>query len=222
MGRLSVAAAASVVTAGLAVGCGGGADEPPTTITEEDLPMMVLQREDIPAGLNLLDEDGKTRGFVEPLYNPSAEAMFLREFELPPDEAESGTVVCITNSVVLYETPEEAKRAFREVQDLQKVFETELKESETEVPWIEIDSSSLPPLGDEHQALRFVAPGTDFCSSYEDEPAEAYFLVTLRYNVGAGLMVWTYERGASLDEAIELAQMQASRMEAVFEGDALP
>ncbi len=40
----------------------------------------------------------------------------------------------------------------------------------------------------------------------------------LRRNVAAGLFVFTYESDASLDEAVELAQKQANRIEAVFEG----
>ncbi len=206
----------SLTAAVLAVGCGGGADEPPTTITEEDLPMMVLQREDVPAGLNLLDENGETRGFVEPLFDPRAEVIYLREFELPPDEAEPGTVVCITNSVVLYESPEDAKRTFRELEELSKVFEEAPREQGQESLWEEV---ALPELGDERNGLRSFDPSATFCSSYEDEPVEEYAIVFLRRNVAAGVFVFTYEGGGSLDEAIELAQTQANRIEAIFEGE---
>ena len=214
---LSVTGTGLAITAvGLAVGCGGGADEPPTTITEEDLPMMVLQREDVPAGLNQLDEDGETRGFVEPLFDPRAEAIFLREFELPPNEAEPGTVVCITNSVILYESPEDAKRTYRELEELGRVFEEAAREQGQESLEEEV---SLPELGDERKGFRSSDPSATFCSSYEDEPVEEYAIVFLRRNVAAGLFVFTYEGGGSLDEAIELAQTQANRINAIFEGD---
>ncbi len=206
----------AITAAGLAVACGGGADEPPTTITEEDLPMMVLQREDVPAGLNLLVEDGERTGFLEPEFDPRAEVIYLREFELPPDEAKPGTVVCITNSVVLYESPEDAKRTFRELEELSKVFEEAAREQGQESLEEEV---SLPELGDERKGFRSFDPSATFCSSYEDEPVEEYAIVFLRRNVAAGLLVFTYEGGGSLDEAIELAQTQADRIEAIFEGD---
>jgi hypothetical protein len=211
-----VAAAASVVTAGLAVGCGGGADEPPTTITEEDLPMMVLQREDVPAGLNLLEEDGERQGFVEPLYDPLATAMFLRVFERPRAEAEPGSVVCIINSALLYESPEDAKRTYRELEELGRVFEEAAREQGQE-SWGE--KVSLPELGDERKGFRTFDQSATFCSSYEDEPAEEHMVVFLRRNVATLLLTYTYEQGASFDETIELAQTQANRIEAIFEGD---
>ncbi len=206
----------AITAAGLAVACGGGADEPPNTITEEDLSMMVLQREDVPAGLNLLDEDGETRGFVEPLFDPRAEVIYLREFELPPNEAEPGTVVCITSSVVLYESPEDAKRTYRELEELGRVFEEAAREQGQESLGEEV---SLPELGDERKGFRAFDPSATFCSSYEDEPVEEYAIVFLRRNVAAGLFVFTYEGGGSLDEAIELAQTQANRIEAIFAGE---
>jgi len=219
----SVAASTlAVVSIALGVACGNGSEKPPRQITKDDLSMMVLQREDVPAELNLLEEDRKDRGIVEPLYNPPGTLMFLREFERPPHQAESGTVVCIMNSAVLYETTDEARRVFRQGQDLQKLYQKELGLSGTELPWSEIHSSSLASLGDDRQALRLVSTGTDFCSSYRDEPAEAYFLVAIRYNVAMGLLVWTYQEGASLDEAVKLAEKQASRIDALFEGDDSP
>jgi hypothetical protein len=202
----------------LAVACGGAAT-PPSEIREDDLSLMVLQPEDVPLGLRLLEEDGSSdRGLVEPMYDPRAMTMFLRVFEQPRDEAEPGSVACIGSSVLLYETAQDARETFRELEEVQRAFEKQTEESEVESPWSEIDSASLPRLGDELKVIQFAALGTGFCSSYDDEPAEGYVIAFVRRNVAAGLFVYTYERGASLDEAIELAQTQASRIEAVFEG----
>ncbi len=185
--------------------------------------MMVLQQQDAPAGLNLLEEDGETRGFVEPLYDPRAMTMFIRAFERPREEAALGSVVCIGNSVLVYETPQDARDTFRELEELQDAFEQfqqEVEGSESDSTSSEIDSSSLPQLGDEVKVIRFADPDpTTHCSSYDGEPSEGYVVVVLRRNVAAGLFVYTYERGASLDEAIELAQTQANRIEEVFAGE---
>ncbi len=204
---------------GLSVACGGGAATPPSEISAEDLALMVLQQEDVPATLSLLEEDGETRGFVEPLFDPRATAMFIREFELQPDEAEAGTVVCVRSLAFLYESAEDAKRTYRELEELETVFEESSRGIGQEREYEEV---SLPELGDERRGYRAFDQSSTFCSSYDDQVAEAHAIVFLRRNVAAGLFVFTYERGASLDEAIELAQKQASRIEAVFEGDDSP
>ena len=221
MERPSVAAMVLAVGAvALSAACGDGAATPPREINVGDLATMVLQREDVPAGLRLLEEGGpEGRGVVEPMYDPRAEAMFLREFERPRDEAAPGTVVCITNSVLLYETPHDAAETFQEAEELSKIFEKESQMDETDTAWSEIDRASLPQLGDQLKVIRFVSPNQTFCSSYENEPAEGFMIVFLRRNVAAGLFMYAYERGASLEEAIELAQKQASRIEDVFEGE---
>ncbi len=204
----------------LAAACGDdGEDHRVRDATADDLPKMVLQQEDVPPGLNLLEEDGETRGFVEPLYDPRATAMFLVEFERPPDEAEPGSVVCIVTSALAYESPEDAKRTYRELEELERVFEAAAREQGQESRGEKV---SLPELGDERKGFRAFDESATFCSSYEDEPAEEHAIVFLRRNVAAGLFIFTYEGGASLNEAIELAQKQASRIEAVLEGDDSP
>jgi hypothetical protein len=177
---------------------------------------MVLQREDVPAGLRLLEEDtSDERGLVEPLYDPRAEVMFLRVFERPREEAEPGSVVCIMNSALLYKSPEDAKMTYREVEDLERAS-AEIAGEQGREPWEEVP---VPGLGDESRGLRAFSESATFCPSYKDEPAEEHAIVFLRRNVAAGLFVFTYEGGGSLDEAIGLAQKQANRIEEVFEGE---
>lgn len=214
------AAGLAIAAVGLtAAGCGGGAHGPPSAISEEDLPEMVLQREDMQAGLTLLEEDGEERGFMEPLYDPRATAMFIREFELPPGEAEPGSVVCVRSTALLYESVEDAKMTYREVDELGRVFEGAAMEQGQESEYEEV---SLPELGDERKGFRALDESATFCSSYEDQAAEEHLIVFLRRNVAAGLFVFTYEGGGSLAEAVDLARKQADRIEAVFEGDDSP
>ncbi len=173
---------------------------------------MVLQREDVPAEFRQLPDSPDDRGFHEDGLSGS-QASYIVDFELPPEEAEPGETVCMRNAAHLYKTPEDANEAFSEGEELQRKLEGELGH---EFPGEEV---ALPDLGDQSLlGLRFSSPDTDFCS-YEDAPAEAHFIVFRHRSVVGALLVYTYERGASLDEAIELAQKQASRIDAVFAGE---
>ncbi len=206
--------ALAVAAVGLAVACDGGAATPPSEISEEDLALMVLQQEDVPAEFRKLPDSPNDRGFHENGLSAS-QATYIVDFELPPDEAEPGETVCMRNSALLYKTHKDAIEAFREGEELQR----ELEEEGVEFGGEEV---ALPDLGDQSLlGFRFSSPDTDFCS-YEDEPTEGHMIIFRHRNVVGGLIVFTYERGASLDEAIELAQKQASRIEAVFERDDAP
>ena len=199
---------------GLAVACGGGAATPPSEISAEDLALMVLQQEDVPAEFRQLPDSPDDRGFHEDGLSAS-QATYIVDFELPPEEAQPGDTVCVRNSALLYKTPEDINEVFREGEELQR----ELEEEGVELGGEEV---ALPDIGDQSLlGFRISTPDTDFCS-YEDEPAEAHMIIFRHRNVVGGLIVYTYERGASLDEAIELAQKQATRIEAVFEGDDSP
>ena len=199
-----------IAAVGLAVACGGGA-KPSGEVTAGDLALMVLQREDVPAEFRQLPDSPDDRGFHEDGLSGS-QASYIVDFELPPEEAEPGETVCMRNAAHLYKTPEDANEAFSEGEQLQR----ELEEEGVEFLGEEV---ALPDLGDQSLlGFRFSSPDTDFCS-FEDEPTEAHMIIFRHRNVVGALIVYTYERGASLDEAIELAQKQASRMEAVFEGD---
>ncbi len=214
MGRLSVAAAAAVLaTAGLAA-CGSGAATPPREVTADDLAQMVLQPKDVPAEFRQLPDSPDDRGFHEDGLSGS-QASYIVDFELPPEEALPGETVCVRNAAHLYKTPEDANEVFREGEELQR----ELEEEGVEFGGEEV---ALPDLGDQSLlGFRFSSPDTDYCS-FEDEPTEAHMIIFRHRNVVGALIVYTYERDASLDEAIQLAQKQASRMEAVFEGDDSP
>ena len=201
----------AITAIGLAVACGGEGAKPPREVTADDLALMVLQREDVPAEFRKLPDSPDDRGFHEDGLSGS-QATYIVDFELPPDEAEPGETVCMRNSALLYKTPEDAIVAFREGEELQR----ELEEEGVEFGGEEV---ALPDLGDQSLlGFRFSSPDTDFCS-YEDEPTEGHMIIFRHRNVVGGLIVFTYERGASLDEAIELAQTQANRIEAIFEGD---
>ena len=200
----------AITAIGLAVACGGDG-KPPREVTADDLALMVLQPEDVPAEFRQLPDSPDDRGFLEDGLSGS-QATYIVDFELPPDEAEPGETVCMRNSALLYKTPEDATEAFREGEELQR----ELEEEGVEFGGEEV---ALPDLGDQSLlGFRFSSSDTDFCS-FEDEPTEAHMIIFRHRNVVGALIVFTYERGPSLDEAIELAQTQASRIEAVFEGD---
>jgi hypothetical protein len=181
-------------------------------VTEDDLSLMVLQREDVPADFRQLQDSLGDRGFHEDGLAGS-QASYIVDFELPPEEAEPGGTVCMRNAAHLYKTPEDANEVFREGEELQRELEEELGHEFLG------EEVALPDLGDQSLlGLRFSSPDTDFCS-YEDEPTEAHFIVFRHRSVVGTLLVFTYELDASLDEAVKLAQKQANRIEDVFEGE---
>ena len=209
----SVAALGLGATAvALGVACGDGEAKPPRGVTAEDLPAMVLQQEDVPAALERVEEDNRELGFVEPEYDPRAESMFLRQFELPSGEVAAGGAVCIRTSALLYASPKDAKDTWDELQEIEDLFYEEGAGSS-----LTTEELTLPDLGDASIGYGPVEPTEIPCESYQGQSGGSHHIFFRRWNIVAGLIVYWSESDQPSDQAISLAQKQAGRIEALLE-----
>jgi hypothetical protein len=202
-----MAAAALVGTAVIAA-CG---DESRQThsATIEDLHQMVLQREDVPADFVLREGEREGLG-LQTDGEAGSEAVYSREFERPPEETEPGETACVVTGAALYQNDKAAEDAMRDVEDQFLMRATEGGE---------VEEVQAPDLGDDAVAIRLFGPGAVFCSGYENQPSEAYYMMFRNGSVLGVLALYARERPASFDEAVTDAQKQAERIEAVLGAD---
>ena len=188
---------------GLAVGAGlvacGGSEE---LITADDLPNAVLQREDVEIG-------GLTDATVS--YE-AASATYGNRFEVPAAEATPGDVVCILSGVALFENVGAARIALNEL----VTFASLAGEEPSGDDGFEFQEVDVPNLGDESAAFRTISPGSLFCMEYETTPIEQHAVAFRTDRILATVTVVNIEFGASLDEAVELARVQESRINQVL------
>ena len=193
---------AGVSVAGFAVGasliaCGGGGGQG-RAIVAEDLPQMVLQREDVEIG----DLREASLGFE------SASASYEIQFQVPAAAAATGEIVCILNGVGLYDSVDAAAIAFEEITSFAGIA-SETPPGESDVA---IDEVRAPDLGDRAAAYRITSPSALFCSNYENEPIDQHTILFRRHTLIAAVSVINLESGASLDDATDLAEVQESRI----------
>jgi hypothetical protein len=196
---------AGVTVTGLAVGvglvaCGGEGGRP---IVADDLPQVVLQREDVEIG-------EMTESTAQP---DSASAAYTHQFEVPAEDVEPSDIACITSGAALYDSMEQAEEAFEETLN---AFNDLKADPEASGAGIELDLVSVPEIGDRAVGFRLRSPTAVFCSDYENEPIDQHIVMFRQGNVLSSLSVVNFESGASLDEAIELAEKQESRINQVL------
>ncbi len=207
MGRLSLAAAACVVTAVLAVACGGDAT-PSSEITADDLALMVLQREDVPPEMIQLQDDSPA-GVLQLNEDDGAQAADSTFFLLSLDDANAGETVCIASDATMFESAEAAHRR----------FEGEREGITAAAEGADLEDDVVSRLGDEAFAVRFPLAAAGFCEPYDSDVTDALYLMFRIRNVVGSLVTFVYEPGDPAAEALQLAQKQSDRMQAVFAGE---
>ncbi len=195
----------AITAIGLAVACGGGGAKPPREVTADDLALMVLQREDVPADLMQLEDDSPG-GVLQLNGDDGAQAVDGTFFQLSLDDANAGETVCIASDAILFESVEAAHRR----------FEGEREGFTAAAEGAEIEDDAVSRLGDEAFAVRFPLAAAGFCEPYDSEATEALFIMFRIRNVVGSLLTFVYEPGDPAAEALQLAQKQADRTEAVF------
>jgi len=194
---------AGVTFTGLAVGvglvaCGGGG----RPIVEDDLPQVVLQREDVEIGV-------MTESTAQP---DSASAAYAHQFEVPAENVGPGDIACITGGAALYDSLEQAEEAFDET----LTSFNDLKDDPVASgAGIELAQLTVPEIGDRTVGFRLRSSTAVFCSDYENEPIDQHIVVFQQNNVLSNVSVINFESGASLEEAIELAKKQETRIDQV-------
>ena len=206
-GRIALALAAAAVPA-----VGACAEHDATAgVTLSQLPDMVLQPEDLPAGLSYE---------VHPAW-PEAEASpppvgrvgdYRLEAYLPHSAAKEGDLVCVTGSLELYESMGAAKARSKEFEEWsEKASEPPPSEE------VELRRISVPSLADQTGGY-FLSARSNWCR-WEDTQMEAVIVSFRKGRLWAAVATYTLEHGASPDEAIALARKQLARIEAALVGE---
>jgi hypothetical protein len=209
MRLISVAA----VILAMAPACGGGGSgNGLREATQDDLPELVLQREDIPPNFKLLSDTESGRG-LQMGPDDFGNGAYVIDFERDPADAEVGEATCISNSATLWNTKGEARTA------LQTALNQMLQLEEAD-PFerLQIEEESGPDLGDDAWVVHLTGPSSTsaFCSSYEHTPSDEYHVGFYTGNVLGAVVLRVRERDADRAEAIRLATKQVDRIEAVL------
>lgn len=200
---LAIAVALSLVAC-------GGEEDVTAAVTPEQLPRMILQREDLPEDLSYEVRPASPEAEM-PVPVGRVAGYDLGAY-LPHSVAKEGDLVCITGNLDLYESIGAAKTRWKEMGEwFDKAEALEPPPSE-EVEWRRI---SVPSLADQ-TASYFLSARSNWCG-WEDTQME---MVTVSFRKGrlwASVSTYTLEHGASSDEAIALAQKQLARIEVALE-----
>jgi hypothetical protein len=187
MRPISFALAAAAM---LSASCGGG--QPLRDGTVDDLPGMVLQREDVPSGLvervAIADSSlGSKPGLAQPGEFGSV-ASYAAEFVRPSERAESGQLTCVTSLSALFNGSTEASNALAQARDL-LLSDPEAEEERRE-----------PQVGDESFTFHLKTGPLSVCRSYEDGSGQGKFLLfRIGKNLGV-LNVGYFEGPANADQ----------------------
>jgi len=186
----------------LAVTACGGDDGATRLATENDLPKMVLQQEDVPAGLDRVPGTELER-------DPSEDSLasFTRLFfgTLEGSDPEEG--LCIGSIAKLYDDAEAAGTGFN---DARKYLVQNVDEHEVDAP----------DLGDDIVAYQYVSDSPAFCGFAESNDTAEYVTLIFRYgNTVHNVTMHNFGGAVSVDEAIDLAEKQAGRSEGALAGD---
>jgi hypothetical protein len=187
--------------------CGAAEDATPA-LTPEQLPEMILQREDLPAGLSYQPRPGSP---PEPEWGDPETWLggYGLAAYLPHSVAKPGDLVCISAGLALYDSVAAAKEFWKQGHEwLQQLRQTP---PPGEAGWIEI---SVPSLADQ-SAGYFLSTRSNLCL-WEDTQMEAVMVHFRKGRLWAGVFTATLEHGASPDEAVELARKQLARIDAAL------
>lgn len=200
------ALALAVGVAALAAACGGGGEGEDATasVTLDQLPEMVLNLEDLPAGY-VSGEAGEVRGAADMGTLGGYTAYYFR---LDESGQFQGEAACVWASVALYESSGKAKAALEEA--------NRLSEGQPE-------RVSIPVIGD-GSAGRFHFPrgvpyscgGGDGDQALHDVDAEVTAVLFRKGRIEGSITFWTLSRGTSVDMAVECAREQLARIDAAL------
>lgn len=190
---------------GLPLAACGGAEDATASVTPEQLPEMILQREDLPDGLSYEPRPGSP---PEPEWGDPETWVggYRLGAYLPHSVAKEGDLVCISASLELYDTVAAAKELWKRGQE--RVQELRQMSPSDEAGWIEI---SVPSLADQ-SAGYFLSTRSNLCL-WEDTQMEAVMVHFRKGRLWAGVFTATLGHGASPEEAVDLARKQLSRIE---------
>lgn len=174
--------------------CGGndGGD-----ITPEDLGDIILQRDDVPFGLQL---DPTIQG------DENSDAYGL-QYVVQPELAVPGEPACLNVALALYHSESAADDAFGSVgSDINGLVNASTPEHT-------IERVQTHVIGDESDAFRTISQSTSFCAVYNLVAMDGYTFYFRDGEVLATVSVYNLESGASLDDAIQYADIQQARIE---------
>ena len=198
-----VALAFALAVAASAAACGGEGEDATASITLEQVPEMVLQLEDLPAGY-VSGEAGEVRGAAGMGTLGGYTAYYFRLDESGQFQGEAG---CVWASVTLYESSSKARAVLQEA-----------KRGSEGQP----ESVSIPTIGDESAARSYFPRGVpDSCGGTgvgmaPDVNAEVGAVLFYKGRIEGAITVWTLAQGTSVDAAAEYARKQLARIDAAL------
>ena len=198
--RASVGVAVVAILGTALIACGGGDRE----VTADDLPTIVLQREDVPIGE--IRQATVNQG--------SALAVYGHEFEVAPEDAVPGDLVCVSSVVSLHRDSEAARDAFASA-----LQEFDRLQRDPNVGALQVSRVTAPNIGTDAAAFRLVSPIGDFCTSYRTQPFDQHILYIYDGNVIAIITNVNLASGSSFDETERLAEIQDDRLQRFRSGD---
>ena len=194
-------------------GGGGGEELSPTPADEtagvepEDLDAMMLQADDLPQGFSYEVTSDVLPVLVLGEPQQRMAGRHLRSL-LEESLQEEGKTVCIISDLELYVSAEDAAARLAEERQALEEIAAAVPEEEG-VP----EKLDLPAIGDDASGFFLSAPRVSFCG-WESVQAEVVSLTFRKGRLLADVRTFTLGKGASVDEATELARKLLARIEA--------
>lgn len=198
--RTAVLVVIAISTLPALASCGGGDRE----VTSDDLPNIVLQRTDV--------DIGEMREAT--LNQGSASAVYGHEFEVPPEDAAAGDLVCVTAVLALHRSEDSARDAFANA-----LQEFGRMQAASEEGALEVERATAPNIGEDAIGYHLSGPLGVFCSGYENQPFDEHIVYFYDQDVIGIITVVNLAGGSTPDEANRLAELQASRLELFYAGE---
>jgi len=212
---LALAAVLSLAACG---GGGGGEEQSPTpdataaaataAAASEELDPLMLQPEDLPQDFSY-ELSSDVTPLAADLGEPQGRTAGRKLRSLLEESLQGeGETVCIVSELELYTSTEAAAARLAEEQQTIEAMAASVPVEEG-IP----EQLALPAIGDETSGFFLSAPRVTFCG-WEAVQAEVVLLTFRKDRVLADVRTYTLGRGASTEQAIELAGKLLARIEA--------
>ncbi len=116
---------------------------------------------------------------------------------------EVGEIVCITDGATVHRSEDDARRGLQDI--VGRLRESGFKDL------------SVPKIGDETEVLLLAPTKPITCGEFVRIDAHTAYIAFRQGRVTATLIVWSFEREVSVDEALTLAERQLERIRRTFD-----